>query len=158
MVNHSDVFLGQCGEAVKKTLKPDLLITFGGSVISKNLKLFLRQYRAKEHWHIQPGGDVADTFQSVTHIFNTTAEVFFNFLRTLERQETFESQKQNNYNKLWEVEERRAERTLAEFFPTKDLAEIDLVNEIIKNLPTTCNLHLSNSMSVRYANYIGLKM
>ncbi|HMG92964.1 MAG TPA: 2-succinyl-5-enolpyruvyl-6-hydroxy-3-cyclohexene-1-carboxylic-acid synthase [Chryseolinea sp.] len=156
MVNHSDVFLGQCGESVKKTLKPDLLITFGGPVISKNLKLFLRQYRAKEHWHIQPGGDVADTFQSVTHVFNATAEVFFTFLGTLVTQETFENQKQNNYNKFWEVEERRAERSLSEFFPMKDLAEIDLVNEIIKNLPRPCNLHLANSMSVRYANYIGL--
>jgi len=157
MVNHSDVFLGQCSESVKKTLKPDLLITIGGPIISKSLKLFLRKYRAIEHWHIQPGGDVADTFQSITHIFNTTPEIFFTFLRTLVRPETFESQKQNNYNKLWEVEQRRAERTLAEFFPTKELAEIDLVNEIIKNLPTPCNLHLSNSMSVRYANYIGLK-
>jgi 2-succinyl-5-enolpyruvyl-6-hydroxy-3-cyclohexene-1-carboxylate synthase len=156
MVSHSDVFLGQCGESVKKTLKPDLLITFGGPVISKNLKLFLRQYRSKEHWHIQPGGEVADTFQSVTHIFNTTAEMFFTFLRTLVRPETFENQKQNNYNKFWEVEERRVERCLSEFFPTKNLAEFDLVNEIIKNLPRPCNLHLSNSMSVRYANYIGL--
>ena len=100
-------------------------------------------------------GDVADTFQSVTHIFNTTAEVFFTFLRTLVRPETFENQKQNNYNKLWEVEERRAERTLRNSSP-KELAEIDLVNEIIKNLPSPCNLHLANSMSVRYANYIGL--
>lgn len=157
LVRHSDVFLSQCGDPVKKTLKPDLLITFGGSVISKNLKLFLRKYPAKEHWHVQPGGDVADTFQSITHVFNTTPESFFTFLRSLAIQETFESQKQNNYNKFWEVEERRAERSLGEFFPTKELSEIDLVNEILRNLPQPCNLHLSNSMSVRYANYIGLK-
>ena len=156
MVKHSDVFLGQCSDAVKKTLKPDLLITFGGSVISKNLKLFLRQYRSKEHWHIQPGGEVADTFQSITHVFNTTADSFFNFLHTISRQENFESQKQNNFNKFWEVEERRAERSLKEFFPTKELSELDVVNEVLKNLPRPCNLHLSNSMSVRYANYIGL--
>lgn len=155
-VQRSDVFLGQCGDAVKKTLRPDLLITFGNSVISKNLKLFLRQYKAKEHWHIQPGGDVADTFQSITHVFNTTAESFFSFLRTISRQENFESQKQNNFNKFWEVEERRAERTLSEFFPTKELCELDIVNEVLKNLPKPCNLHLANSMSVRYANYIGL--
>jgi len=156
VVSHSDVFLGQCTDDVKKTLRPDLLITFGGPLISKSLKLFLRQFPAKEHWHIQSDGPVADTFKSVTNIFNVDPVSFFDFLSTLPLQEGFENQKQNNFNKFWEVEERRAQRTLSEFFPIKDLAEIDLVNEIIKNLPRPCNLHLSNSMSVRYANYIGL--
>jgi 2-succinyl-5-enolpyruvyl-6-hydroxy-3-cyclohexene-1-carboxylate synthase len=43
-----------------------------------------------------------------------------------------------------------------EFFPQKDLGEMEIVREIILNLPENCNLHLANSMSVRYANYIGL--
>ena len=157
VVNHADLFLGQASEDVKKTLRPDLLITLGGAVLSKNLKLFLREYSAKTHWHIQPAGMVADTFKSITSIFNANPNSFFNFLSSLPWHENFDSQKQNNYNKFWEVEERRALRSLDDFFSQKDFAEFELVNEVIHNLPNNCNLHLANSMSVRYANYIGLK-
>ena len=68
-VRHADLFLGQCPGSMLKTLKPDLLITFGHSTISKNLKLFLRKYASSAHWHIQPAGAVADTFKSITKIF-----------------------------------------------------------------------------------------
>lgn len=157
VVRHTDLFLGQASEEIKKSLRPDLLITFGKSVISKNLKIFLRKFSPKAHWHIQEAGPVADTFKTVTDIFNATPEAFFSFLSTLERQETFENQKQNNYHKLWEVEERRSLRSLSEFFPQEPLGELELVSEIIKQLPAKCNLHVANSMSVRYANFIGLQ-
>jgi 2-succinyl-5-enolpyruvyl-6-hydroxy-3-cyclohexene-1-carboxylate synthase len=153
---HSDLFLGQAPDDIKKSLKPDLLITFGQSLISKNLKNFLRKYSPKKHWHIQPSGAVTDVFKNVTNIFNTSPDSFFNFVSTLNQDETFEGQKQNNYNKLWEIEERRTLRNLNDFFPLTDLSEFELVNDILKNLPADCNLHLANSMSVRYANFIGL--
>lgn len=157
IVSHADLFLSQASPDVKKTLAPDLLITFGGAIISKNVKNFLREYPAKTHWHIQCAGMVPDTYQSVSGIFNTNVSNFFEFLTTLPRPDTFDNQKQENYHKLWEVEERRALRSLDTFFPQPDFAEFELVHEILNNLPSNCNLHLANSMSVRYANYIGLK-
>jgi 2-succinyl-5-enolpyruvyl-6-hydroxy-3-cyclohexene-1-carboxylate synthase len=158
VVSHADLFLSQASAAVKKSLAPDLLITFGGSVVSKQVKTFLREYPAKTHWHIQCAGSVPDTFQSVTRIFRTNTTTFLNFIGSLPRPKTFESQKQENYGKLWEVEERRAVRTLENFFPQKDFAEFEFVREVINHLPATCNLHLANSMSVRYTNYIGLNV
>jgi 2-succinyl-5-enolpyruvyl-6-hydroxy-3-cyclohexene-1-carboxylate synthase len=157
VIRHADLFLSQASHAVKMSLAPDLLITFGGSIISKQVKNFLREHPAKTHWHIQCAGPVADTYQSVTRIFSTNTTEFFTFLGSLPRPESFENQKQENYCNLWEVEERRAVRTLESFFPQKDFAEFELVHEILNHLPATCNLHLANSMSVRYANYIGLK-
>jgi 2-succinyl-5-enolpyruvyl-6-hydroxy-3-cyclohexene-1-carboxylate synthase len=156
VMRHADVFLGQATDEIKKSLVPDLLITFGKSVISKNVKVFLRKYKPKAHWHIQPAGTPADTFQSITRHFECDAISFLNFVASLPRTENFESQKQNNYFKLWEVEERRAARAIQEFFPQEDFAEFELVNEILNNLPDKSNLHLANSMSVRYANLIGL--
>ncbi len=157
LVRHSDLFLGQCGSEVLQTLKPDLLITFGESTISKNLKLFLRKYNPKEHWHIQAAGDVADTFQHVTKIIRCTPEKFFDLLSSTGNTESFENQRQNNYQKLWEIEERRVLRALHEHLDSKEFGELEVVNEIIESLPPGSNLHLANSMSVRYANFIGLK-
>jgi 2-succinyl-5-enolpyruvyl-6-hydroxy-3-cyclohexene-1-carboxylate synthase len=156
LVRHADLFLGQASIEVKKSLQPDLLITFGESVISKNVKLFLRQFPAKAHWHIQPTGIPADTFQGLTKIIHTEPAEFFDFLDKLETPENFERQKQSNYQKLWEVEERKALRCLEEFFPQAEFAELELIHELMNTLPENCSLHLANSMSVRYANFIGL--
>jgi 2-succinyl-5-enolpyruvyl-6-hydroxy-3-cyclohexene-1-carboxylate synthase len=155
-VAHSDLFLGQAPEGIKKSLRPELLITFGKSVISKNLKLFLRKFSPKAHWHIQPTGVIADPFQSITRVINTTPANFFNSLQIQAKEKAFENQKRSNYQKLWEIEERRAVRSLKEFIPKESFGELELVQEIIRNLPPLCNLHLANSMSVRYANIIGL--
>jgi 2-succinyl-5-enolpyruvyl-6-hydroxy-3-cyclohexene-1-carboxylate synthase len=156
LVGHADVFLAQAPEGVKKSLRPELLITFGKSVISKNLKLFLRKFSPKAHWHIQPAGAVADPFQSITRVVNTSPAGFFEALQIIVKTKEFENQKRVNYQKLWEVEERRAVRGLKEVLPKEAFGEMELVYEIIRNLPPLCNLHLANSMSVRYANIIGL--
>ncbi|HZI24530.1 MAG TPA: 2-succinyl-5-enolpyruvyl-6-hydroxy-3-cyclohexene-1-carboxylic-acid synthase [Chryseolinea sp.] len=156
VIRHADLFLGNCPSEILKTLKPDLLITFGHSTISKNLKLFLRKHRPLAHWHIQPSGEVADTFQSITKVIRATPTSFFVLLSSIPTIENFENQKQINYSKLWEVEERRAVRSVEDYFPQQEFGEIELVKEVFKSLPSGCKLHLANSMSVRYANFIGI--
>lgn len=156
IASHAELFLGNAPGQILELLQPDLLITFGKSVISKQVKLFLRKHRPEEHWHIQPAGSVADTFQHVTHVFESQPAQFFDFVRSLPVESSFEKQKQFNFLKLWEVEERRITRLVDEFFPLSELGEFELVREVIRNLPPQSNLHLANSMSVRYANLIGL--
>jgi 2-succinyl-5-enolpyruvyl-6-hydroxy-3-cyclohexene-1-carboxylate synthase len=155
-VKHSDLFLGQASDEVKETLRPDLLITFGKSLISKNLKLFLRKFIPGAHWHIQQAGTAADTFKHLTEVFTLTPKAFFESLNSIPVTASFESQKQENFMKLWEVEERRASRVLNQFFPIEELTELEVVKDVMRKLPANSNLHLANSMSVRYANFIGL--
>lgn len=156
-IAHSDLFLGQASDTLRAMLRPDLLITFGDSLVSKNLKQFLRKYQPRKHWHIQPAGPVADTFQHLTDVYRTTPEHFVDYMTTLDVIDNFEGQKQRNYLNLWDAEERRVCRVLDEFYADPRLSEAAIVREILKNLPERCNLHLANSMSVRYANFIGLK-
>jgi 2-succinyl-5-enolpyruvyl-6-hydroxy-3-cyclohexene-1-carboxylate synthase len=153
-VRHTDVFLGHAPEHVKQKLQPDLLITFGKSIVSKHLKLFLRKYNPRNHWHIQPGGTVADPFQHVSKVVRTTPEYFFDFLKS--HKSSGPQAAQQAYSRHWEKEEHQAVRNLEEFFPQAENNELDLVREVLSGLPGTCNLHLANSMSVRYANFIGL--
>jgi 2-succinyl-5-enolpyruvyl-6-hydroxy-3-cyclohexene-1-carboxylate synthase len=155
-IRHADAFLGEASDDLKKSLQPDLLITFGRSLVSKNLKLFLRRFPAKAQWHIQQAGDVADTFQQLKKIIRTTPASFFDLIAARLRQETFEGQKQRNFYKLWEIEERRTQASIETFFPQASLGEFELVFEMLRALPKVCNLHLANSLSVRYANFVGL--
>jgi len=154
----ADSFLAQGGDSLKKTLQPDFLITFGKSVISKNVKLFLRRHPPGQHWHIQEAGPVADAFQSLTEVIRTSPVYFFEHLFPApQKTSSFEAQKRVNYSLLWEAEERRTQRSIQSFFSTPAVSELHLVNEILKTLPQHCNLHLANSMAVRYANFIGLE-
>ena len=155
-VQHSDLLLGQSSEKLKEMLRPDLLITFGDSLISKNLKIFLRKYPAKRHWHIQPPGPVADTFKNLTDVFHTNPDIFLDFLSSLGSEDAFERQKQDNYFSLWEVEERRMVRALNEFSTESGLSELSIVRNVIGSLPERIDVHLANSMSVRYANIAGI--
>jgi 2-succinyl-5-enolpyruvyl-6-hydroxy-3-cyclohexene-1-carboxylate synthase len=155
-IRYADSFLAHAGEELKKMLQPDLLITIGQSVISKNLKLFLRKHRPVQHWHIQPAGDVADTFQSLTKVIRCDQTSFFKKLESLEAGADFENQKRENYQLLWEAEEHRTIRALNQFFETSALSEFHFMQAVIKTLPHSINLHLANSMTVRYANFIGI--
>lgn len=155
-IQHSDLFLGQASENHRQMLRPDLLITFGQSLVSKNLKIFLRKYPPTRHWHIQPQGPVADTFRNLTDVYFTGPNTFLNFLATLEAKGSFELQKAKNYAGLWEMEERRILRLLERFFEDGQLSELSVVKSLMENLPEECHIHLANSMSVRYANFIGL--
>jgi len=107
VIQHAELFLGQCPNELKATLQPELLITFGKSILSKNVKQYLRQYPATQHWHLQPHGDYADTFLQLTQVIRCTPEFFFTQVPAVEAKETFRNQKQNNYYQLWQVEEHR---------------------------------------------------
>ena len=76
-VRRQDIFLAGLAKDDKAALRPDLLITFGQSLISKALKLFLREAAPAQHWHLQATGEVADTFRSLTRIIRVPPAVFF---------------------------------------------------------------------------------
>jgi len=155
-ITHTDAMLGQAKPDNKKALQPELLITFGKSIISKNLKIFLRKFKPAIHWHIQPGGEVADTFQMLTSIIPVSPLSFLQQFSEVVSKPGFDGQKRENYYRLWEAEEHRTSRSTKDFFSTPQLNEFSLVNEIIKNSPQPSHLHFSNSMAVRYGNFIGL--
>lgn len=156
IIRHVDLFLGTNNLDVLPSLQPDLLITFGKSVISKNLKLFFRKYKPMSQWHIQPFGDVADTFQSLTKIVRTSPELFFTSIPEKEK-EQFEIQKQENFYNIWDIEERKVRRHIEQFKEDKQFNELDAYKTVLSNLPRECSLHVANSMAVRYVNFIGLR-
>lgn len=152
-----DSFLSRSNEPELEALQPDLLITFGKSVISKNLKLFLRKYRPKAHWHLQPAGEVADTFQHLSRIIPMEPGRFFMELnnRGIKAEEKVKEQK--IYRKEWLLHQEESEKAVAAFFGSgENWGEFSAVQACLQQLPENFKLHLANSTSVRYVNFIGL--
>ncbi|GAB2451492.1 hypothetical protein GCM10011375_36980 [Hymenobacter qilianensis] len=85
-LGHQDVFLAVPDAELKADLRPEVLITFGQSLISKALKLYLREFAPRQHWHVQATGPVADTFKSLTRIIRMEPTAFFDQLLPLDKQ------------------------------------------------------------------------
>src|SRR6185295_7419692 len=58
---------------------------------------------------------------------------------------------------VWQAEEHRTILSAKKYFHDQHFSELALINEFILSLPPRCNLHLANSMAVRYANFIGVE-
>lgn len=67
-VKNFDVALYAMDEDTQEKMVPELLITYGGHVVSKRLKNFLRKNPPKEHWHVSADGEVIDLYGSLTTV------------------------------------------------------------------------------------------
>ncbi|CAH0994954.1 2-succinyl-5-enolpyruvyl-6-hydroxy-3-cyclohexene-1-carboxylate synthase [Emticicia aquatica] len=155
----ADVILASKNEKFRNKLKPDLLITCGKSIISKNLKLFIRNNKPKYHFHIQENGDLIDPFQTLTHKVEVSPEYFFkqlfedlDFLKFKEGDEDDE----NIYFELWNQSNLKVKHILHEFLSNSNFCEFKVVRNVLDKLPENSIFHVANSMVVRYSNLIGL--
>jgi len=156
----ADVFLSSKNESFKQKLKPDLLITCGKSVISKNLKIFVRNNRPMYHFHIQENPDLIDPFQTLTHKVEVSPEYFFGQLfEDLDFQNFKEGDEEvdNDYVEFWNNASVVAKQKLNSFLNNSDYCEFKVIRNIVNKLPENSIFHLANSMVVRYSNLIGLE-
>jgi 2-succinyl-5-enolpyruvyl-6-hydroxy-3-cyclohexene-1-carboxylate synthase len=152
-VVHSDVILGAGSDQMKESLRPELLITFGKSVLSRNLKQFLRRFKPSEHWHVESGVDhLKDPFQSVTKTIAANPEDFFGILA----KSASPPVGRRPYLDGWISADQKASESIEEFFTGDRAGEFQLVYDVMSRIPDHAVLHLSNSMAVRYANLVGI--
>ena len=156
----SDIILSSKNEDLLYSLKPDLLITCGKSIISKNLKLFIRNNKPRCHFHIQENAEIIDPFQTLTHKIEVSPEYFFNqlfedldFLKFKEGDE----EEDESYYQNWQRVNSKAKSQLNNFLTNIEFCEFKAIRYILENLPENSIFHVANSMPVRYANLIGLE-
>lgn len=155
---HHDLFI-DTKKNLPESYKPELLITFGNSLISKNLKIYLRNNPPKEHWHIQPNAHpIVDTLKSINEIIQTEPITFFTQTSIDSFQSNdFNIQKKLNYQHAWSIIDGKVSEFLNKEIHKNKFNEFCAVGACLSMLPDNSILHLANSMSVRYANFIGLK-
>lgn len=138
-VKNFDTALYAMPEEQMNRMAPDLLITYGGHIVSKRLKKFLRQHPPKEHWHVSPDGEVTDLYCSLTTVIEMDPFEFLEKIAGLLENHTPE------YPRIWE--------DYCKAVPEPEFAysEMAAVGALIKSLPEKSVLHLANSSVVRYA-------
>lgn len=132
-----------------KTLQPDVLLTFGGLIVSKKIKAFLRKHKPKHHWHVDTK-KANDTFFCLKEHFNVDVNSFFR-----EFNNHYQPTK-SNYRNYWlgvmQLRREKHERYL-EQIPFSDFKVFDVV---LKSIPNNSVLQVGNSSAVRYAQLFDL--
>ena len=128
---------------------PDILVTFGGMIVSKRIKAFLRKYKPKHHWHIDTLR-AYDTFGSLTKHFEVNPNSFFESFMPLVRVVKGDYFEKTNAVKI--LREEKHEIYLRKL-PFSDFVVFE---KVIKNLPKHCQLQISNSSAIRYAQLIDI--
>ncbi|MEO9474077.1 MAG: 2-succinyl-5-enolpyruvyl-6-hydroxy-3-cyclohexene-1-carboxylic-acid synthase [Cyclobacteriaceae bacterium] len=157
-VKTQDLFLGNLNEEQLESLRPELLITTGKSLISKNLKLFIRKYKPKAHWHFEDCEAAADTFKTLTkHLKHPLAE-FLNAVADQRPDNEFKDQVIKNYKQNWETIESRTRAAIETEVETQGFSELTAYYDVLNQTPSGLDIHLANSMAVRYANFFHYKL
>jgi 2-succinyl-5-enolpyruvyl-6-hydroxy-3-cyclohexene-1-carboxylate synthase len=131
-----------------EAFQPEILVTFGGMVVSKRIKTFLRKFQPKNHWHVDSLRSY-DTFGCLSKHFNTHPNLFFNQLLI----ENTPSDYQKQFLAIHNFRKQKREIYTHEI-PFSDFKVFDFLS---KHLPEGYHLQISNSSAIRYLQLFDLK-
>ncbi|MEM9076468.1 MAG: 2-succinyl-5-enolpyruvyl-6-hydroxy-3-cyclohexene-1-carboxylic-acid synthase [Bacteroidota bacterium] len=125
-----------------EALKPDLLITLGGLIVSKKIKAFLRTYKPNHHWHV--GKNKAyDTFFGLSSHIQTDPNIFLEGL-PIPAQES-------GFRLKWDKVKQRYQKRREAYLNKIGFSDFWAFNDIQGSIPDNYQVHLANSSTVRYS-------
>jgi len=142
-IRNFDAVLSKLPENRMKEMRPDLLITCGGNIVSKRLKQFLRSYPPAKHCHISENGEIIDLFGALTEVVEEEPYSFLEKMSALPFQPT-------DYPQQWK---KISAKLKEKKYPYSEMAAI---GALLKKLPQKSVLHLANSSPVRYAQLFSI--
>lgn len=145
-LNHIDAIITPFTVKDFKAFQPEILITFGGMLVSKRIKSFLRNYQPKLHWHINPLR-AYNTFGCLSFHFESLPNDFFKQILP------FTKTVKSNYFELGQtVKNKRAQKHI-NYLTKAPFSDLKTFQIVLKSLPKNTQLQLSNSTVVRYSQF-----
>jgi len=130
--------------------QPEILVTFGGMIVSKRIKAFLRKYQPQNHWHID---DLRayDTFGCLSKHFvmqpNNFFQSFFKLTHEVE----------STYNQLAQDIKVYRQKKSVEYLAKIPFSDLKVFQKILPVMPIDYQLHISNSSPIRYAQLFDIE-
>lgn len=142
-INNIDQLIFPVKDIDFEELKPEVLLTFGGMVVSKKIKQMLRKHPPEHHWHVD-AHRALDTFHSITRHFEISPQLFFSQFFFLT--EIVESSFQFHWLSLKEQRKIKHDN----FLQSLDFSDLKVFDLVLKSLPVNINLQVGNSSIIRY--------
>ncbi|MCF0050787.1 2-succinyl-5-enolpyruvyl-6-hydroxy-3-cyclohexene-1-carboxylic-acid synthase [Dyadobacter sp. LJ53] len=158
IIRYHDLFLASKNAG---QLVPDLLITFGLSFISKDFKQFIRKNPPRAHWHIGEDAFLADPTQSLTRTIPVPASYFFkNLFEKIDYKlftENADPDTDSAFLRNWSASNAGSEQIMHAYISKlSTLSDITSLDLLFKCINRVFQLHVANSMSIRYINVLDI--
>lgn len=124
---------------------PDLLITFGGAVVSKRIKAYLRKYKPEMHWKVGNDFPEMNTYEALTHSFEVKETAFLKSLLDL-RPDIITS----NFGGKWKQRDFVAQSKAEAFLEQAPYSDLKVMELMLDCIPEQAHIHMGNSSIVRY--------
>jgi 2-succinyl-5-enolpyruvyl-6-hydroxy-3-cyclohexene-1-carboxylate synthase len=149
-IDSIDQLIFSLDESQFQDLKPEVLITFGGMIISKKIKQFLRKYAPKHHWNIDPKKAV-NTFFCLSEFIQIKPVDFFSKFQEVV------IKKESTYQSKW-LQLRDEKRAQHQQYLSKVIhSDFKVFEQVLESVPNNCQLQISNSSIIRYAQLFSVK-
>lgn len=149
-----DVVLSTLTQEQKEQLRPDIVISLGGALVSRQIKEYLRSYAPSEHWSLGHQHTTVDCFNSLTLRIEADPGRFLSMFGKCLVKESPKS----HYNSMWEECRRKALQSQAHYISNAPWSDMVALNAVFGSLSQDVNLQLSNGTSIRYAQLLIDKM
>ncbi len=130
--------------------QPEILVTFGGMIVSKRIKAFLRNYQPNHHWHID-NLRAYDTFGCLTKHFEATPNLFFQSFFM------FTEPVESHYNQWAQDVKALRQRKGLEYLAKIPFTDFKVFEKVLPALPKNAQLQISNSSPIRYAQLFDIE-
>ncbi|MBN2699805.1 MAG: 2-succinyl-5-enolpyruvyl-6-hydroxy-3-cyclohexene-1-carboxylic-acid synthase [Bacteroidales bacterium] len=128
-ISRPELLLGSLNDAGRQLLTPDLVLAFGGQVVSKRMRLFIQALR-------EVPVKTTDCFP---------AEYF---KRMIQREEMGE---QNRFLGIWKSALSVSEERADHFIEQAGFCNLTAIGRVLESIPRNALVHLGNSSVIRYA-------
>jgi len=148
-LHHEDFFpsidkiIAPLNESDFKKLQPEILLTFGGMIVSKKVKAFLREHQPIHHWHIDDK-KANDTFFSLSNHFKCSVNQFFNKLII------DNCNIESTYKSYWLKIKHHRLLAHEKYLNNCEYSDLKVFENLLQSLPNNVNLHCGNSSAIRY--------
>lgn len=155
-----DSILKTKDDQVLAELKPDVVISIGGALVSRMLKEFIRKYQPKELITLSDTDLGIDCMQSLTTHFELSPLNFFRGITSLTGwlRRHGKLPGQPRYADAWLQRREQAFSGIRDFLHTAQWSELKAFDILLGNLPERANLFLSNGTAIRYGALLMQKL
>ena len=140
-----DRTLQMISEDELKEFAPDLLITFGGAVVSKRVKAFFRTNKPQIHWKVGFDFPEMNTYEALTDSFQVSESSFLRELVNLS-----DGLFTSTFGAKWKQRDFIAQENAKSFLEKAPYSDLTVHELIIDTIPENGHFHMANSSVVRY--------
>lgn len=150
-VNSIDNLIFNLSDEEFKALQPDILLTFGGLIVSKKIKQFLRKYKPKQHWHVNELRALDTYFALNKHLKIDSHTFFSNFCKLVTYNEN------SSYEKTWIGYRNHTDEKHKEYLKIAPYSDLKVFEAVLNSLPEESEVQFSNSAIIRYSQLFKMK-